>query len=106
MLPKCALITKGGHLYVSPRYLKVFFAKFSGHLAARQLPKHGWAYFDRSGLIRVQDVAPMDNWASEFHAGLVRVVRNEKWGLADERGRLITSLEYDGIYEFDTAHNG
>ncbi len=106
MLPKCAMITKVGHLYVSPRYLKLFFTKSSEHLAARRLPEHGWAYFDRSGLVRVQDVAPMDNWASEFHAGLVRVVRNGKWGLADKCGKLITSLDYDGMYEFDVAHKG
>jgi hypothetical protein len=106
LLPKCALVTKDGHLYVSPRYLKLFFAKSDKHLAARQLPEHGWSYFDRSGLVRVQDVAPMDNWASEFHAGLVRVVQNDKWGLADERGRMVTSLDYDGMYEFDAAHKG
>ena len=106
MLPQCALVTIGGHLYVSHRYLKLLFANSNEDLAARRLPEHGWAYFDRSGLVRVQNVAPMDNWASEFHAGLVRVVRNGKWGLADKRGRLITPLDYDGMYEFDVAHKG
>jgi hypothetical protein len=105
-LPQCALVTRGGHLYVSRQYLRLFFTTSREQLASRQLPGHGWAYFDRNGLILVQDVAPMDNGASDFHAGLVRVVRNGKWGLADKRGTLITSLDYDGMYEYDPAHRG
>jgi hypothetical protein len=105
-LPRCALVTRGGHLYISHQYLKLFFTTSKEQLASRQLPGHGWAYFDRNGLILVQDVAPMDNAASDFHAGLVRVVRNGKWGLADKRGTLITPLYYDGMYEYDPAHRG
>jgi hypothetical protein len=55
--------------------------------------------------VRVKDVAPFDNGASYFHSGLVRVVRDGKYGLASDRGVLATSL-YDGMNEFDRDHPG
>jgi hypothetical protein len=69
-------------------------------LASRALPDWGWAYFDRTGLVRVTDVAPFDNGASYFHSGLVWVFCDRKYGLTRDRGILATPL-YDGINEFD-----
>src|ERR1700756_1335396 len=74
-LPSCAVVTKGDHLYVAPEFVRLLFEGSASQLASRLLPNGGWAYFDRTGLVRVKDVAPFDNGASYFHSGLVRVLR-------------------------------
>ncbi len=104
-LPSCAFETRNGHLYISSRYLKLFFVESKEKLESRVMPDGDWAYFNRSGRIVVTNVAPFDNGASYFHFGLVRVVRDGKWGLADEHGTPIVPFVYDGMYEFDdTLH--
>jgi hypothetical protein len=45
----------------------------------------------------------MDNGANDFHHGLVRVRRDDKWGLADTKGKLVVPLRYDGM--LDSAPN-
>ena len=55
--------------------------------------------------MRVKDVAPFDNGASYFHSGLVRVMRDGKYGLASDLGILTTPL-YDGMNEFDKDYQG
>jgi hypothetical protein len=106
MVPQCALETKAGHLYVLQRYLKLFFPPDKGRLEARMIPGGGWAYFNRRGLIIVQNIASFDNGASAFHHGLVRIVSEGKWGLANSRGALIVPLKYDGMLEYDESSKG
>ena len=48
----------------------------------------------------VRNVATMDNFANAFHYGLVRVSNGGKWGLADMHGRLVVSLRYDGMLDY------
>jgi len=108
-LPACAFETKNGGLYVARYYLPMFFGSradaygspLSGtnHFAFTAMVG-GWAYFDRTGRIIVQNVATMDNGPNAFHHGLVRVERNRKWGLADTHGRIETPLTYDGMLDF------
>jgi hypothetical protein len=106
-LPKCALQSKQGQLYIFKEYLPLFFATGRDRLASTFLPDSGWAYLDRQGLIVVQNVANFDNGPSPFHHGLVRVNRKGKWGLANSKGRLIVPLTYDGMFEFEEeAHRG
>lgn len=104
-LPSCAVVTRSNHLYISQVFVGPLFKGVSSHLASVLLPSDGWAYFDRTGLVRVKDVAPFDNGASDFHSGLVRVLRGGKYGLASDRGVLKTPL-YDGMNEFDKDHQG
>jgi hypothetical protein len=104
-LPRCAVVTKGDRLYISAVFVRPLFNGITSRLASRSLPDGGWAYFDRTGLVRVKDVAPFDNGASYFHFGLVRVVRDGKYGLATDQGVLVTPL-YDGMNEFDKDHQG
>jgi hypothetical protein len=78
----------GDRLYITLVFVRPIFKGIASHLASRLLPDGGWAYFDRTGLVRVKDVAPFDNGASYFHSGLVRVVRDGKYGLASDRGGL------------------
>lgn len=99
-LPPCAMETRHGHAYVAARYLPKLFSGSREHLVARILPGSGWSYIDRSGKVVVRHVATMDNDASAFHHGLVRVNRDGKWGLADEEGRLVVPPSYDGILDY------
>jgi hypothetical protein len=110
-LPKCALETRDGKLYLSKQFLLPFFAPGSkalgaptpksNQLASAFLPDGGWAYFDRTGLVVVQNVATMDNGPSEFHHGLVRISKGDKWGLSNPQGRLMVPLKYDGISDYE-----
>jgi hypothetical protein len=100
------LKTKDGHVYVSKEYLPLFFPSGNARLASAGMPGGGWAYFNRHGLIVVQDVATFDNGASSFHSGLVRVVRNSKWGLANSQGLFVVPLKYDGMLEYEESNKG
>jgi hypothetical protein len=84
----------------------LFFPSGKARLASVVLPGGGWAYFNRRGLIVVQDVATFDNGASSFHNGLVRVVRNKKWGLANAQGLFVVPLKYDGMLEYEESNKG
>jgi len=105
-LPKCALEARNGHLYVAKPYLTLFFPAEKARLVGKIIPNGGWSYFNRRGLVVVQNVANFDNGPSPFHHGLVRVSRNGKWGLADAGGQFIVLLTYDGILEYDNSHKG
>jgi len=104
-LPSCAVAIKGDRLYVAKAFVGPLFSGSTSRLSSRVLPDVGWAYFDRTGLVRVKGVAPFDNGASYFHFGLVRVIANGKYGLANDQGAMVTSL-YDGMEEFDKDHHG
>jgi hypothetical protein len=51
----------------------------------------------------ISGVPTMDNWADTFHNGLVRVVRNEKYGFSDRRGQLVIFPVYDGAMNFESG---
>lgn len=106
LLPQCALESKDGHLYVVKPYLSLFLRAEKARLVGRIIPNGGWSYFNRRGLVVVQNVANFDNGPSPFHHGLVRVSRNGEWGLADADGRLIVPFTYQGILEYDDSHGG
>lgn len=103
-LPQCALETRDGHLYVAKPYLSLFFPAEKASLVGRVIPNGGWSYFNKRGLVVVQNVANFDNGPSPFHHGLVRVSRNGKWGLADAGGQFIVPLTYDGMLEYDSQN--
>jgi hypothetical protein len=104
VLPPCAVRSEGGQLRVIPSHVAALsFNKYD--LAPACLTGIGsetcWTYINHRGWVVVRDVAVMDNGASEFHHGLVRVTRDGKWGLADARGKLVVPLRYDGILEYE-----
>jgi len=79
LLPKCALETRDGHLYIFQEFLPLLFSSRKGNF---------------------------DNGPSPFHHGLVRVNRAGKWGLADSKGLLVVPLIYDGMLEYDEPNRG
>jgi hypothetical protein len=75
----------------------------SDGLSAVHNETEGWMYVDRSGKIIVSHVAVMDNWADDFHDGLVRVHRGDKWGFANTKGEMVVPPIYDGALNFENG---
>jgi hypothetical protein len=65
--------------------------------------KEGWMYVSRTGRVVIIGVPSMDNWADSFHDGLVRVVRNLKYGFANRRGQIVIAAIYDEAMNFESG---
>jgi WG containing repeat len=94
-LPRCLRENPSGELFVAPRFLKELNFDSRG-LATVHSPTQGWMYVTREGKVVITGVAVMDNWADSFHNGLVRFVRNGKYGFANRKGRVVIPSVYDG----------
>jgi len=53
-------------------------------VAVRRSPD--WTYLSREGKVIRRDVPVMDNTADSFQDGLVRIVKNGKYGIANRGG--------------------
>lgn len=102
-LPTCALDMKSGRLYVKHIFLPAVFKETKNRLAWDAMPEGDWAYIDRTGLIRVRNVASLDNGPDPIKYGLVRVSIDGKWGLSNLQGGLIAPLSYDGIMPYQPS---
>ena len=98
-LPDCALEERNGKQYVSNIYLPLFSFTEPHHLAWTNVNGEAWVYFNRQGRIVARNVAMFDNGPSPFHHGLVRIVSENKWGLARSDGAIVVPLQYDGMLE-------
>ena len=58
-------------------------------------------YVNRRGKIVISGIPVMDNGTDSFHDGLVRVVRNGKYGFANRRGHVVIPPIYDGVMNFE-----
>ncbi len=99
-IPQCALETRDGQVYLSKKYLSLFFPSGKTDMAAIQLD-HRWAYINRQGRVVVQNVETFDNGPSPFHHGLVRATSEGKFGLVSSNGVIIVPFKYDGMYQYD-----
>ena len=109
VLPKCALETRDGQLFVLQKFVDdVFAGRVHGlaahpvkvgreRLASIYLDEGKWSYFNPSGLVVAQNVADADNAPCEFQKGLVPVTKDGKWGLADAKGNFVVAMQYDGL---------
>ena len=99
-VPNCIQSAHSGALFVSANYLRqLSFDRFG--LAVVYSRPEGWMYVNRKGRVVVSGVAAMDNWADGFHDGLVRIVKNGKYGFANQRGIAVISPIYDGALNFE-----
>ena len=99
-LPDCVLMKESGRLLVSSKYVRDLPFDSRG-LAAVWVEGLGWSYANRVGELVITGVVGMDNGADTFHSGLVRVVRNRKYGFANRRGTIVIPAEYDGALNFE-----
>lgn len=91
-----------GQLFVTPQITKQL--DFDAHgLAVIRSDGQGWMYVNRRGKVLIAGVPSMDNWADSFHDGLVRFVRNGKYGFANRAGRTVIPPIYDGAMNFDNG---
>ncbi len=99
---KCILKSSTGDLIVAPQYLKEL--NYDSHgVAAVRSPLEGWMYVNRKGRVVISGVPVMDNWADTFHDGLVRFVRDKKYGFANRSGQIVTAPIYDGAMNFENG---
>ena len=101
-VPNCVRKNAAGELFIAPQLLKEL--NFDSHgLAAVSSPRESWMYVNRRGKVIVSGVPVMDNWADSFHNGLVRIVRNGKYGFANSRGQVVVPPIYDGAMNFENG---
>ena len=99
-VPNCLHKGNTGDLFVVPQYLKDL--KFDPRgWAIVHSPSAGWMYVNRIGKVVISGIPTMDNWADEFHDGLVRIVRSKKYGFANSEGQVVISPIYDGALNFE-----
>jgi WG containing repeat len=89
-----------GELFVAPQFLKELNFDSRG-LTAVHSPTQGWMYVTRQGKVVITGVAVMDNWADSFPNGLVRFVRNGKYGFANRKGQVVIPSVHDGALNFE-----
>src|SRR5437879_1587661 len=89
-VPACIRQAADGKLLVSKQVLKLLDFDSDG-LAPVLSAREGWMYVSRTGRVLISGVPSMDNWADSFHDGLVRVVRNKKYGFANRKGQIVIS---------------
>jgi WG containing repeat len=99
-VPNCLRESATGELFIAPQLVKDLQFEAYG-LAAVLSPKRGWMYVSRTGRVVVSGVPVMDNWADSFHEGLVRIVRNGRYGFANRRGQIVIPPVYDGAMNFE-----
>jgi hypothetical protein len=102
-LPNCILKSAAGDLSIAPQFLKDLEFDSAG-LAAVRSATQGWMYVNHKGKVIIRGVPVMDNWADTFHDGLVRFVRNNKYGFANRSGRTVIPPIYDGAMNFEKGN--
>lgn len=98
-VPNCLRRIDKRQLFISQSLLKEL--NFDSHgVAPVYSPAQGWMYADRSGKIVVKGVPAVDNGADSFHDGLVRFIKDGKYGFANRKGRIAVPPIYDGAMSF------
>ncbi|MFZ3201501.1 MAG: WG repeat-containing protein [Candidatus Acidiferrales bacterium] len=112
-VPDCVRENARGELFIASQYVKdLSFDKGSSRkncdycmdsqgLAAVLSPKEGWMYVNRKGKVVITGVPVMDNGADWFNDGLVRTVKNGKYGFANSKGQIVIPPIYDGAMNFE-----
>jgi hypothetical protein len=98
-VPDCVRVGAHGSRFIAAPYLKELRYGTNGLAGVRGAD--GWMYVNRRGKVVITGVATFDNGPDEFHDGLVRVVRNHKYGFADQHGNMVIPARYNGALPFD-----
>ena len=99
-VPDCIHKRRNGQTSISPKYLREL--DFDSHgVAAVWSQEENWMYVNRKGRVIISGVPTMDNGADWFHNGLVRIVRNNRYGFANRKGLVVVPPIYDGAMNFE-----
>lgn len=100
VIADCIQRATNGELFVRQHVLK--HLQFDSYgLAPVRSAIDGWMYVSRTGKVVISGVPTMDNWADTFHDGLIRVVRNRKYGFSNRKGQLVIPPKFDGAVNFE-----
>src|SRR4030066_629798 len=98
----CVKLSKKGQLFIASQYLRqLSFGE--NDLAVVYSKEEGWMYVNRKGRVIISEVAAMDNGADDFHDGLVRFPKDNKWGFADVTGKIVVPAIYDCAFNFENG---
>jgi WG containing repeat len=101
-VPNCVYKDANAELFIAPRFLRDL--SFGSHgMAAVRSPSEGWMYVNRQGKVVITGVTESDYWADSFHDGLVRIVKNGKYGFANRKGKVVIAPIYDGALNFENG---
>jgi|SRR5579862_391357 len=98
-VPDCVRVGVDGSRSIAARYLKELRYGTSDLAGVRGVD--GWMYVDRRGRVVITGVPTFDNGPDEFQDGLVRFVKNHKYGFADQNGKIVIAPRYDGAMPFE-----
>jgi hypothetical protein len=98
----CVKLSKKGQLFIAPQYVRQLSFGENG-LAVVYSKEEGWLYVNRKGRVVISGVAALDNGADVFHDGLVRFSKNNRWGFADVKGKVVVPAIYDGALNFENG---
>ena len=101
-VPDCVRENTAGQLCIAAQYLSELTFDANG-LATVLSHEKGWMYVNRKGKVLISGVARMDNGPDSFHDGLVRFVKNKKYGFANRKGQIVIPPIYDGALNFDNG---
>jgi hypothetical protein len=101
-VPDCVRENSAGQLSIAAQYLSELTFDANG-LAAVLSHEKGWMYVNRKGKVLIRGVVRMENGLDSFHNGLVRFVRNKKYGFANRKGQIVIPPVYDGALNFDNG---
>jgi hypothetical protein len=101
--PNCLMGGAVGGLYVVPKMRKRLNYDSNG-LATIHNSTYDWMYVNRAGKVIIRGVPYFDNGADDFNDGLVRFVRDGKYGYADRTGKVQIAPAYDGAYPLEKGH--
>jgi|SRR5690348_608961 len=102
VIADCIHRAANGQLLITQHVLKQLQFDSQG-LAAVSSEANGWMYVSRTGKVIITGVPTMDNWADTFHDGLIRVVRDGKYGFSNRKGQLVIPTVYDGAMNFENG---
>src|SRR5689334_19943597 len=97
----CVRVRADGSRSIAARYLKELPYGPEGLAPVRGVD--GWMYVNRGGRVVITGVPTFENGADEFHDGLVRFVKNHKYGFADRNGNTVIAPKYDGAMRFENG---
>ena len=100
-VPDCVHVQADGSLAVASPYLKDLPYTSDG-LAGVWIAGE-WNYVNRRGIAIITGVPSVDNGPDEFHDGLVRIIKNKKYGFANRKGRIVIAPAYDGAMPFENG---
>jgi hypothetical protein len=97
-----ALIIRKNKIRINARYIKDLDITENGY-AVWSCGKYRNVFINKKGRVILWGVPDFDNGADGFSNGLIRIIRNDKYGYADRKGKIVIAPVYDGALPFENG---